>query len=152
MDEFDGANAIEPMLSEAFWSPTAVQVAPASVERQIPPCAPPMSTVFPVVSLGSTAMVVTLPLTGEKSPPVVGSGPTDVQAGKEDGLVSGEIFPSAFWTSPEADDGASLPSACIMFRMCCNARNRAPAAILPFYEARCLSNHSWRFCSSSGPS
>src|SRR5580700_5968164 len=80
---FEGANASEPIASDAFWSPTAVHVTPASVERQMPPCAPPMSTVFPVVSLGSTAMVVILPVTGLNVPPVVGVGPIEVHAGKE---------------------------------------------------------------------
>src|SRR5437773_315038 len=66
---------MEPIDNDAFWSPTGVQVAPASVERQMPPMAPPMRTVLPVESEGSTAMVVTRPVTGEKKPPVVGVGP-----------------------------------------------------------------------------
>src|SRR5271167_2647966 len=77
----DGANAIEPIAREGFWSPTAVQVAPASVVRQMPPCAPPIRTVFPLASDGSTAIVVIRPVTGLKVPPVVGVGPTDVHAG-----------------------------------------------------------------------
>src|ERR1700676_1170949 len=83
VEGLDGANAIEPIARDAFWSPTAVHVTPASVERQIPPCAPPMSTVFPVVSLGSTAIVVTLPVTGLNVPPVVGVGPIELHAGND---------------------------------------------------------------------
>ena len=41
----------------------------------MPPCAPPTRTVFPVESLGSTAMASIRPDTGLKKPPVVGAGP-----------------------------------------------------------------------------
>src|SRR5438876_11620494 len=68
------------MAKDAFWSPTAVQVAPASVVRQMPPCAPPIKTVLPVGSDGSTAIAVMRPVTGlKKELPVVGVGPMEVQ-------------------------------------------------------------------------
>src|SRR5438046_10117272 len=67
------------MAKDAFWSPTAVQVAPASVVRQMPPCAPPIKTVLPVVFDGSTAIAVMRPVTGLKKPPVVGVGPMEAQ-------------------------------------------------------------------------
>src|SRR5438876_3172457 len=66
---------MEPMAKEAFVSPVGVHVVPPSVERQMPPCAPPTRTVFPVESLGSTAMASIRPDTGLKKPPVVGAGP-----------------------------------------------------------------------------
>src|SRR6266566_8060277 len=76
----EGANAIEPMAKDAFWSPTAAQVAPPSVVRQMPPCAPPIKTVLPVVSDGSTAIAVMRPVIGlKKEPPVLGVGPMEVQ-------------------------------------------------------------------------
>src|SRR5215472_18183270 len=75
----EGANAMEPIAREAFWSPTAAQVTPASVVRQMPPCAPPIKTVLPVESEGSTAIAVMRPVTGLKKPPAIGLGPMELQ-------------------------------------------------------------------------
>ena len=91
----------------------------------MPPCAPPISTVLPLVSLGSTAIVVTRPLTGEKKPPVVGAGPMGAQAGNADKLVSGETAAANEPSVPRVN----FPSDTIMFCMCRKALMRAPAGM-----------------------
>ena len=126
----EGANAIEPMAKDAFWSPTAVQVAPASVVRQMPPCAPPIKTVLPVGSDGSTAIAVMRPVTGlKKELPVVGVGPMEVQGFVT--VVARGAAANCGATSANEPSGrsTSLPSASIIRCMCCKARSRAPAGM-----------------------
>src|SRR6267378_287625 len=133
----DGAKAMEPIASEAFWSPTAVQAAPAFVLRQIPPCAPPIRTVLPVVSLGSTAIAVMRPVTGLKIPPVVGAGPMGFH-GAVESVGAGVICGAEKATNEPSGRCTNFPSATIMRCMCCQALKCAPAGMCPLTELRCL--------------
>src|ERR1041384_3016854 len=74
-----GANASEPIASDAWLSVNGVHVAPPSNVCHTPPCAPPISQWF--VLLGLTAMAETRPLMARVNnvapiwPSNVGAGP-----------------------------------------------------------------------------
>src|SRR5260370_37231721 len=113
----DGENAIEPRAGEGAEPVSGVQVPPKSVERQMPPWAPPTKMVPPVGSVGSTAIVVTRPLTGLKKPPVVGAGPMADHVG----LPGAGGRAKATAAKPPLGWRTSLPSFSIMRCICSNA-------------------------------
>src|SRR5215472_18288721 len=134
----EGAKAMDPIAKEAFWSPTAAQLAPASVVRQIPPCAPPIRTVLPVESDGSAATAVMRPVAGLKKPPVVGVGPMELQVFVTTVASGAAAYCGATSANVPSGRSTSLPSATIIRCMCSKARSRAPAGMWPLADARGL--------------